>query len=119
MYVTIRLNGQAAVRGRIQSKIAALTAKVGDSIQVAGIDCQAGAKQDCPVDTGRLRASITYVKINPLSCRVGTNVKYAVWVERGHVSGKNGAHVPAHPFLIPNYLKTKKALLAELKALVS
>lgn len=54
------------------------------------------AKLNCPVDTGRLRASITYVINNSRGvATVGTNVEYAKPVEYGtkHWSGK--------PFLRP------------------
>ena len=40
------------------------------------------AKQNCPVDTGELRASITY-NIQGKTGEVGTNVEYAPYVEYG------------------------------------
>lgn len=44
---------------------------------------ESDAKQNAPVDTGRLRASIHTEKPAPLSRTVGSNVAYAVWVEMG------------------------------------
>lgn len=44
------------------------------------------AKTLCPVDTGRLRSSITHAVTGGqggLACRVGSNVHYAPWVELG------------------------------------
>lgn len=41
------------------------------------------AKRDCPVDTGRLRGSITTNIISTYSGEVGTNVEYAEYVEYG------------------------------------
>jgi len=41
------------------------------------------AKKHAPVDTGRLRASITSVQTGK-EVRIGTNVKYAPYVELGH-----------------------------------
>lgn len=41
------------------------------------------AKQKCPVDTGRLRGSITTNIISTYSGEVGTNVEYAEYVEYG------------------------------------
>lgn len=41
------------------------------------------AKQKCPVDTGRLRGSITTNIISAYSGEVGTNVEYAEYVEYG------------------------------------
>ena len=41
------------------------------------------AKRDCPVDTGRLRGSITTNIISTYSGEVGTNVEYADYVNSG------------------------------------
>lgn len=40
------------------------------------------AQKDCPVDTGRLRASITY-QVEGDDCYVGTNVEYGKYIEFG------------------------------------
>ena len=42
-----------------------------------------GAVENCPVDTGRLRQSITVKKLEPAVYSVGTNVEYAPYVEYG------------------------------------
>lgn len=41
------------------------------------------AKRLCPVDTGRLRSSITAVRVTPGFWKVGTNVEYAPYIEFG------------------------------------
>ena len=41
------------------------------------------AKKKCPVDTGRLRGSVTTNIISTYSGEVGTNVEYAEYVEYG------------------------------------
>ena len=110
MQVAIRVGNYKTIVGQIQGKLAALAAKAGDAVQGAGIDCEAGAKQACPVDTGRLRSSITYTKTSQLSCTVGTNVFYGPYIEFG-------THKMApRPFLFPAYLAARKSLIAELKA---
>lgn len=51
------------------------------------------AKQECPVDTGRLRASISYSvveKKDRVSTYIGTNVEYAIFVEYRNVSHRTG-----------------------------
>lgn len=67
-------------------------------LQEAVADCalktERGAKKNCPVDTGMLRASITS-DIGVLEAEVGTNVEYAAYVEYG--TSKQGAK----PFLRP------------------
>lgn len=49
-----------------------------------------GAKQDCPVDTGRLQGSITY-QVDGNEGIVGSNVEYAPYVEAG-ARGRPGKH---------------------------
>lgn len=41
------------------------------------------AKQNCPVDTGRLQGSITYDMVSDHEGIVGSNVEYAPYVEAG------------------------------------
>lgn len=56
------------------------------------------AKQLCPVDTGRLRSSITWQiqrDTQGLLAVIGTNVEYARYVELGTI------HTAAQPFLRP------------------
>jgi HK97 gp10 family phage protein len=70
------------------------------------------AKINAPVDTGRMRASISHTNEgfgtdNP-SVQVGTNVKYAPAVEFG-TSKK-----PAKPFLFPAFNGNKQKILKEL-----
>lgn len=62
------------------------------------IKVEASAKRICPVDTGRLRSSITHALTRDtqgLAADVGTNVEYAVFVELGT------SRMPAKPFLRP------------------
>jgi len=52
------------------------------ALEVAAIIVEGQAKMLSPVDTGRLRASITH-RINGGVAEVGTNVEYAAHVEYG------------------------------------
>lgn len=57
------------------------------------------AKQLAPVDTGRLRSSITWKLGHDglgLYAQIGSNVEYAIFQELGT------SHMPAHPFLRPS-----------------
>jgi phage gpG-like protein len=70
----------------------------GKYLKRKAIQVQRGAKQRCPVDTGRLRASITEAlgeDAQGLVARIGTNVEYARHVEFGTV------RMRAQPFLRP------------------
>jgi len=93
------------------------------------------AKIDVPVDTGRLRASITHEVSSealPLWARVGTKVEYASFVELGHKQ-EVGRYVhairrrlvrpfvPGKPFLHPAFEKMKDkidSLLSEARGLI-
>lgn len=74
------------------------TGVVGSHVFQLGVRVSNRAKERCPVDTGRLRSSIGVTQ--PLSLggrrlvvRVGTNVRYAVFVHEGT------RYMRARPFL--------------------
>ena len=61
-----------------------------------GMAAEGYAKLECPVDTGRLRNSITHEVVpSEKSVYIGTNVEYAPFVELGT------SHQKAHPYLRP------------------
>lgn len=61
-----------------------------------GMLAEGYAKKACPVDTGRLRNSITYmVRPSESAVYIGTNVEYASYVELGT------RHQKAQPYLKP------------------
>ena len=66
------------------------------ALEAIGITAEGYAKIRTPVDTGRLRNSITHaVKGNDVY--IGTNVEYAVWLELGtgiYASDGNGRQSP-------------------------
>ena len=64
------------------------------ALEAIGITAEAHAKEICPVDTGRLRASITHA-IDGDTVVIGTNVEYAAEVELGTSRRK------AKPYLAP------------------
>lgn len=85
--------------------------KMEENILKSALKVEASAKEKCPVDTGRLRASITH-EVRKLAkglyyARVGTNVWYAPVQELG--SGP----IPPQPYLRPaleenwDYIKKK------------
>lgn len=72
--------------------LAELKRRIPVALQAIGQECEGYAKADCPVDTGRLRNSLTHeVRENENAVYVGTNVEYGVYVEYGdyaHTVGK-------------------------------
>ena len=73
--------------------------RITNAAKIAALERMGGtaethAKKYCPVDTGRLRASITHQKQDEDTMLVGTNVEYAPYVELGH-DQEAGRYVPA------------------------
>ena len=76
MYVTLRDN-TAAVKEALQDALLR-------GLKGCGLAAEGYAKGRCPVDTGRLRASIGHaLDEEGLTVYVGTNVQYAPHVELG------------------------------------
>lgn len=67
---------------------------VARALEAIGITAEAHAKEICPVDTGRLRASISHA-VDGDTAVIGTNVEYAAKVELGTSRQK------AKPYLRP------------------
>ena len=74
------------------------------------------AKRLCPVDTGRLRASITTEKIDTATYGVGTNVEYARAVELGS-EDPNFNRAP-QPYLRPALHKNEKVIRQMFKKII-
>lgn len=65
------------------------------ALEAIGLQCENYATLMCPVATGNLSRSITHeVHMNKESVYVGTRVKYAPYVEFGHLQ-EVGRYVPA------------------------
>jgi HK97 gp10 family phage protein len=64
------------------------------SLEIIGLTAEKYAKEITPVDTGRLRNSITH-KVDGKEVYIGTNVEYAPHVEYGTIKQQ------AQPFLRP------------------
>lgn len=64
------------------------------SLEIIGLTAEKYAKEITPVDTGRLRNSITH-EVDGGEVYIGSNVEYAPHVEYGTIKQK------AQPFLVP------------------
>ena len=70
--------------------IAEMKRKAALALGIIGEAAEGYAKDNCPVDTGRLRNSISY-KVKGEDCYIGTNVEYAPQQEFGdHFQHKVG-----------------------------
>ena len=68
----------------------------------------------CPVDTGRLRGSITTDKryIQKFLVRIGTNVDYAIYVELGTKK------MDARPYLFPAFFMIEGEIIKDIKKIL-
>lgn len=74
----------------------ALPEQIEQALIAIGLTAESYAKKDCPVDTGRLRNSITNaVETGEQSVYIGSNVEYAAFVELGT------SRMKARPYLRP------------------
>lgn len=72
-----------------------LKRKIAEALEVCGGVAESYAKELCPVDTGRLRNSITHAQTGEQEESIGSNVEYAPYVELGT------RKMMAQPFLQP------------------
>ncbi len=70
------------------------------ALEIIGGKAESYAKKLCPVDTGRLRNSITHQQYDDNTEVIGTNVEYAPYVELSHHSS-GGKLITGKPFLRP------------------
>lgn len=71
--------------------LAALKKAKKRGLEAIGLTAEGYAKKDTPVDTGRLRNSISHATDGD-AAYIGTNVEYATYVELG-ARGRQGVHM--------------------------
>lgn len=81
------------VMRKLDKSIENLSAGLYNALQEAGEVVRKDAVENCPVDTGRLKGSITS-KVAGNTAEIGTNVEYAPYVEFG--TGAQGDKSVAH-----------------------
>ena len=89
--------------------LSAITGARERALENIGLAGEGYAKKTCPVDTGRLRNSITHA-VDGNDVYIGTNVEYAPPVEMGTVNQK------AQPFLRPaatEHTSTYKSIIMD------
>ena len=69
--------------------LSAFREQVQRGLEAIGSTAEGYAKDNCPVDTGRLRNSIAYAVVDK-EVQIGTNVEYAPAVEFRNISHKTG-----------------------------
>ena len=78
-------------RDNTDEVLAALERAKKRGLEAIGLTAEGHAKNETPVDTGRLRNSINHATDDE-AAYIGTNVEYAPYVELG-ARGRKGAHM--------------------------
>lgn len=71
--------------------LSAMEKAIKNGLEAIGLTAEGHAKKETPVDTGRLRNSISHATDDE-AAYIGTNVEYAPYVELG-ARGRKGAHM--------------------------
>lgn len=71
--------------------LSAMEKAIERGLEAIGLTAEGHAKKETPVDTGRLRNSISHA-VEDGSAYIGTNVEYAPYVELG-ARGRDGKHM--------------------------
>ena len=109
--VSVRLDGVDGFLSKARALIPRVRENTRQAVHLSLLLIESDAKAFCPVDTGRLRASIhAEPDANGLGGTVSTNVSYAGAQEFGT------RYMKAQPYLVPAYEKNRLAFLANLKA---
>lgn len=100
--------GSVKVTSHVKEVIEAKNDAIARALEAIGIQAEGDVAELAPVDTGRLRDSITHeTHAEEESVYVGTNVEYAAYQEYGT------SRMRAHPYLKPgimNNLETYKEI---------
>lgn len=69
---------EVVIKDNSEEFLKALPEQIEQALTAIGLTAESYAKQDCPVDTGRLRNSITHaVEAGEQAVYIGSNVEYA------------------------------------------
>ncbi len=71
--------------------LSAMEKAIERGLESIGLTAEGHAKKETPVDTGRLRNSISHA-VEDKAAYIGTNVEYAPYVELG-ARGRDGKHM--------------------------
>ena len=71
--------------------LSAMEKAIERGLEAIGLTAEGHAKKETPVDTGRLRNSISHA-VEDRAAYIGTNVEYAPYVELG-AQGRKGVHM--------------------------
>ena len=108
--MSVRIEGM----GRLRMALLRVTGEgekaVRREVKRSALNVQNGARRRVPVDTGRLRNSITHeIDADGMDATIGSNVEYAPHIEFGTV------RMRAQPYLFPALEEERAAFVARLR----
>lgn len=94
--------GLLVIADNTEEIVKAIGTTLARALEAVGIQAEGDSKKICPVDTGRLRNSITHtIDAGDMTAVIGTNVEYALYVHEG-THGRKG-----QPFLVDAVTQNK------------
>lgn len=79
------------IKDNTEEVLSAMEKAIERGLEAIGLTAEGHAKKETPVDTGRLRNSISHA-VEDKAAYIGTNVEYAPYVELGS-RGRDGKHM--------------------------
>lgn len=80
MNYDIHISGLDEVKSNLKKESSIMQQSIEKALKLIALDAETLAMQGAPVDTGRLKNSMTH-KVTKSLAIIGTNVKYAVYLE--------------------------------------
>lgn len=112
MKISVQVEGGRQLVRKISRLNLVASAQVKDAVAESALNVQRMAKKRCPVDTGRLRASINAVFFQGgMTGEVGTAVEYGPFIEFGT------HRATAKPFLFPSWEEEKPNYLKNIESI--
>lgn len=104
---------EVRVEDHTEEVIERTNAAIAVALEAIGLQAEGYVKLLCPVDTGRLRNSITHAPEGDKAEIIGTNVEYAPYVEYGTTRTKPShfmkdgvqGHIAEYQQILDEYLK--------------
>jgi HK97 gp10 family phage protein len=110
MNITIDTKNFDKFQGILKDLLKETNDKCEKMIERTAIKIESKAKYYCPVDTGRLRSSISHrLSYDRLGAEIGTNVDYAEFVEFGT------SKMDAQPYLRPAFIEVVANIVEDYK----
>ena len=90
-FITDKNGNIIGIKDNTEEVVKSLEQAVARGLEAIGMTAERYAKKETPVDTGRLRNSISHATDDE-AAYIGTNVEYAPYVELG-AQGRKGVHM--------------------------